>query len=292
MHARANKKSGTGPEAEGKKMVTDSLHSVELSPAGKNGGRKRSCIASHTKPRSLVLPIIAVFGMFFFTFDSGKSSTNKKKLRKFANCHPKLGIRPLKNREEMPQLLNEHNLTTGIEIGVKQGHFAKHVLDGWSTCKKYHLVDLWGEQQNYKDVANVNNETHNKFYLETLENIAAHRDRVEIHRMLSTEASKLFPKESIDFIYVDARHDYCAVMEDLMHYWPILKPGGIMSGHDYNENSEVRGQDWGLCADGTRHDMAVKGAVNDFFLKKGLTITVTYYRQNNFMSWIVKKPLC
>ena len=65
-----------------------------------------------------------------------------------------------------------------------------------------------------------------------------------------------------------------------------------MAGHDYNENSEVRGQDWGLCADGTRHDLAVKGAVNDFFLPKGLTITVTYYREQNFMTWMVQKPLC
>lgn len=110
--------------------------------------------------------------------------------------------------------------------------------------------------------------------------------------MLSTEAAKKFRNESIDFIYVDARHDYCGVKEDILHYWSILKPGGIMAGHDYNENSEIRGQDWGLCADGTRNDLAVKGAVNDFFLPKGLTITVTYYREHNFMTWVVQKPLC
>jgi len=66
-----------------------------------------------------------------------------------------------------------------------------------------------------------------------------------------------------------------------------------MAGHDYNKNSEIKGQDWGLCGDGTtRNELAVKGAVNDFFLPKGLTIAVTYYRQKNFMTWIVQKPLC
>jgi hypothetical protein len=85
------------------------------------------------------------------------------------------------------------------------------------------------------------------------------------------------------------RHDYCGVKADIEAYWPIVKPGGIISGHDYNDNSEIGNkQDWGLCLDGTRNDMAVKGAVNDFFLPKGLTISVTYYREQNWMSWMVQ----
>jgi hypothetical protein len=29
------------------------------------------------------------------------------------------------------------------------------------------------------------------------------------------------------------RHDYCGVMEDLVAYWPKLRSGGIIAGHDY-----------------------------------------------------------
>ena len=36
--------------------------------------------------------------------------------------------------------------------------------------------------------------------------------------MLSSDAVALFADESFDFIYIDARHDYTAVMEDL-HAW-------------------------------------------------------------------------
>ena len=99
-------------------------------------------------------------------------------------------------------------------------------------------------------------------------------------------------RRSIDFIYVDARHDYCGVKEEIEHYWPILKPGGIIAGHDCNDNFEITDQDWGLCGDGSRNEMAVKGAVNDFFLPKGYTIYVTYYRENNWMSWMVQKRRC
>lgn len=208
------------------------------------------------------------------------------------SCTPKVGLRPLKNRNELPQLLDEHGLKTGIEIGVKEGVFARHMLGNWKSCEKYHLVDVWAHQKNYKDLANVRDEVHDKFYEKTLENTKPYQHKLEIHRMYSTVAAKKFEKESMDFIYIDARHDYCGVKEDIELYWSKLKPGGIIAGHDYNQNDEIGDQDWGLCADGSRNEMAVKGAVNDFFLPMGYTISVTYYRETNFMSWMVQKRLC
>ncbi len=38
---------------------------------------------------------------------------------------------------------------------------------------------------------------------------------------------------AFDFIYLDARHDYCAVAEDIKCYWPKVRPGGILAGHDF-----------------------------------------------------------
>jgi hypothetical protein len=209
-----------------------------------------------------------------------------------SSCYPKMGLIPLKHRDQLGDLAEKHGLKSGIEIGVKEGDFARTMLSNWKSCEKYHLVDLWAQQTNYKDVANVNNAVQEDFYQRAKTVLGEHKHKTEFHRMLSTEASKKFEKESIDFIYVDARHDYCGVKEDLEHYWPILKPGGIMAGHDYMENSEVRNQDWGLCEDGTRNEMAVKGAVNDFFVPKGLTISVTYIKRRQKSTWMVQKPLC
>ena len=47
-------------------------------------------------------------------------------------------------------------------------------------------------------------------------------------------------KESLDFVYLDARHDFCAMIEDLEAYWPLVAPGGILAGHDYMTSPEVR----------------------------------------------------
>jgi hypothetical protein len=58
------------------------------------------------------------------------------------------------------------------------------------------------------------------------------------------------PDASLDYVYVDARHDYCGVKEDLEAWWPKLRRGGILAGHDYLDAAEVRAkpspakQDW------------------------------------------------
>ena len=58
--------------------------------------------------------------------------------------------------------------------------------------------------------------------------------------MYSIQAAQKMKKESLDFVYLDARHDFCAMMEDLEAYWPLVTPGGILAGHDYMSSPEVR----------------------------------------------------
>ena len=52
-------------------------------------------------------------------------------------------------------------------------------------------------------------------------------------RQPSPAAATLFPDSFLDFVYVDARHDYVSVLTDLMAFWPKLAPGGILAGHDF-----------------------------------------------------------
>jgi hypothetical protein len=48
-------------------------------------------------------------------------------------------------------------------------------------------------------------------------------------------------------------------------------------------------QDWSVCADGSKHDGAVRGAVDEFFGQLGLQVLVTY-RDGPWVSWVVRKP--
>ncbi len=49
----------------------------------------------------------------------------------------------------------------------------------------------------------------------------------------SLEASRLFAAGSLDFVFLDAAHDYASVRDDIAAWWPKIAPGGMLAGHDY-----------------------------------------------------------
>ena len=64
-----------------------------------------------------------------------------------SNNEPHIFVTPFeRNRKYLSDILNQHNLTGyGVEIGVKQGIFSKHLLSTVNFTKLY-LVDPWSEQ--------------------------------------------------------------------------------------------------------------------------------------------------
>ena len=68
------------------------------------------------------------------------------------------------------------------------------------------------------------------------------------------------------YTYIDARHDYTGVTEDMDLYWDKLKCGGIFAGHDWSvDHKGVRRTD----------GKAVKSAVIEFASKKKRSLFIT-----------------
>lgn len=196
-----------------------------------------------------------------------------------------------KNRNDLGTILENEGFTRGLELGVQKGLYAKTILSKWPSCTEYHLVDLWGVQENYEDVANVNQEAQDKNYESTLETLKEWKDKLHVCRNYTTTCVNNFEDGYFDYIYVDARHDFKGVWEDLIHYWPKLRVGGIMAGHDYVAQDDVwYGQNWTVNYDGTIDETGtvVKGAVDKFAASVCRQITVSY-RENNWNTWAVRK---
>jgi hypothetical protein len=217
---------------------------------------------SHLSQRAAIVTLIILFivyGMFRTSSESPAAPVSLK----------------LRHRDDLAALCEVRGLTTGAELGIQHGGFAKHNLENWPSCTSYAMVDIWKRQDNYVDLANTDDDEQEKTYQQAMRNVKEFAGKTKVMRMFTSEAAGKIADNSLDFIYVDARHDYCGVMEDLIAWYPKLRIGGIFAGHDYLNADEVKrisaDQDWSLCQDGTVNRGAVKGAVQEFAAKIGVT---------------------
>lgn len=184
------------------------------------------------------------------------------------------------SRDEIPELLNARGLVgRGVEVGVKVGTFSDYLLAHWRG-EKLISIDPWREAgaDEYLDKANVPQAQQERHFEETLARLARHGDRSEIRRTTSIEGAAELPDASLDFVYIDARHDYESVKEDLETWFPKVRPGGIFAGHDYADGPFPQGE------------FGVKRAVDEFFAARGLAVHSTKGPSavEMFPSWIVE----
>jgi predicted O-methyltransferase YrrM len=59
----------------------------------------------------------------------------------------------------------------------------------------------------------------------------------EVLRLTSKEAIKIL--DPVDLIFLDGDHNYDTVLWECQNYSKLVKPGGILSGHDYNIFEDV-----------------------------------------------------
>jgi hypothetical protein len=142
----------------------------------------------------------------------------------------------LNSRDSLGRWLNYHDLTgEGVEVGVDEGHFAACVLNDWKG-KKLHLVDSW------ESTAEPHNATTDRHQLEFDKLADKVRERfswqiangtVQVHRQPSIHAAASFGDGTLDWVYLDGDHSYQGVAADIRVWWPKLRDGGVLLGHDY-----------------------------------------------------------
>lgn len=58
-------------------------------------------------------------------------------------------------------------------------------------------------------------------------------ERMQVLRLPSVQAARLFDPATIDFVFIDGSHRYEDVRADIAAWRPLVKPGGVLAGHDY-----------------------------------------------------------
>jgi predicted O-methyltransferase YrrM len=147
--------------------------------------------------------------------------------------------------------------STFVEVGSWKGKSSCYMAEEIKRSgKKIDLfcVDTWeGSAEHANDPTVINGTLFEEFSA----NVAPFVGIIKPLRMTSLQASNFFSPESIDFLYLDASHDYKSVLDDLEAWFTKLKPGATLAGDDYAPN-------W---------DGVVK-AVDQFSKENGLKLTI------------------
>lgn len=141
------------------------------------------------------------------------------------------------------------------EIGAGSGKNAENM---WNLLEPQELwlIDLWEYEDTYIKAKKrfVNN------------------PYVHFLKFHSHIASRFFPDESLDAIYINGSRQYETAYLDICLYWKKLKTGGILGGHNYL----------------LERTTTVKPAVDDFCRNNGLELECI--TENRNPSWAIVKP--
>ncbi len=147
-----------------------------------------------------------------------------------------------------------------VELGCFYGSSIIYLASNFKKQRKSVIIDAvdkWDfklENVFDKFIENINN------------NYVA--DMINVMHYDSIEASKKYDNNSIDFIFIDANHEYESVKSDIEAWYPKLKENGIMAGHDIQQEGVFK-------------------ALNDFYDKNKEEIEITII--NEITCWLLKK---
>lgn len=184
------------------------------------------------------------------------------------------------NRNSLLNKIKEKRgpIAVAVEVGTWRGDYAQIICDALQP-EKFYAVDPYALYEGYTDKPDVNEFANQQ----NLDNLAAKVSlRVkgmnggrpsELIRKQGKDAAELFEDNSLDFVYLDADHKYEAVKHDIATWFPKVKSGGILCGHDYIPRSHIE-------------EFGVIPAVKEFVEQYGLKFAIT---GEGFATWIVCK---
>lgn len=133
----------------------------------------------------------------------------------------------------------------GAEIGVLIGQMSECLLR--DPRVKLIMVDSWAPEEEQTDAYKASEDYH--AHLTAAEQLAHKRVAEEVTEFAGTrrtilhatsrEAAGHVPDRSLDFAFIDGDHSFEGCSEDISLWFPKVKVGGYLCGHDYAVPSDA-----------------------------------------------------
>lgn len=135
-------------------------------------------------------------------------------------------------RPSLRNLVGRKDLV-GAEIGVFLGANTNTIFENLDI-KKLYLIDPYNE-----DSSIFKNARYRAFIIEHTAhlNLELYEDKIVWIKDVS-ENIIYYIEDEFDFVYVDGDHSYAGVRSDLNIFYKLIKNGGIIGGHDFDEETE------------------------------------------------------
>ena len=135
----------------------------------------------------------------------------------------------------LTSFMESQGYTSFVEVGCKEGRTTGHLLKSLPNATAI-AIDPWMVQESSADKTR---ETYKDWDFKKIEadfwnNIGEGKPRCTMLRKTSVEAAKDLFDTQFDMVFIDALHDYESVKEDIAVWWPLVRKGGILAGHDFN----------------------------------------------------------
>lgn len=150
-------------------------------------------------------------------------------------------IKKIYTRAEIPTFLKLLGLTDSIcELGVATGGYLWPLIV--HSRPRYCLaIDVWDEEvcPYYPQAKHDRNYAHvQKIFRKVEQWAGTSLDVIKGDHDLLVDN---YEDESFDFIYIDTDHSYEVTESCIRLWWPKVKKGGILAGHDYNSRNKLYG---------------------------------------------------
>ena len=153
----------------------------------------------------------------------------------------------MSRRSNFVGLLEALGVKRMAEVGVYRGDFFE-VLMRAPGIESALAIDPWEQlpQKNLDMISPKKRVTGWNFELETMKKLRldfeskwAQDPRVHVIQGLSVPVAATIADGALDFVYIDGWHDYANVCADIAAWYPKVRRGGVISGHDYNPRQGV-----------------------------------------------------
>lgn len=136
-----------------------------------------------------------------------------------------------KKRESLKQAVTyfDGRPIIAVEVGVAAGANAKRIFESLNVQKIF-LIDSWKPEYNPECY---------DWLIRACKEFEGYTGKTVMIRHDAIASAELFQNRTIDYLYLDDNHAPSHVYREIVAYFPKVRPGGIIAGHDWADNDRA-----------------------------------------------------